>query len=282
MTEQNVNRSENVVQVAGNVEINNRYGLAVHEVKELAQIFMRENFPVLREEAIAAAQANVQRFLVEFEHKLAQSIGCIDPNKFRDPDVQSSLNDAILETAKKGTRSNSDLLAELVIERLNSASSDYVSLVVSEAIKVVPRLTPEQIGFLTLALFMTSTKITSVKSLNDLQPFASVVLLASQNSFGISESQKSHLSYAGCATMLQFMSNSAHSIWKANYDFLKDIPDEELKTTIEKDFPELHTLAKAFDDTKLGQITLTSVGKVIGLANLAKFVPGLEYKNWLS
>lgn len=70
MTEQNVNRSENVVQVAGNVEVKNIYGLAVHEVKELANIFMRENFPVLREEAIAAAQANVQRFLGEFEHGL--------------------------------------------------------------------------------------------------------------------------------------------------------------------------------------------------------------------
>lgn len=282
MTEQNVNRSENVVQVAGNVEINNRYGLAVSEVKELAQIFMRENFPVLREEAIAVAQANVQQFLGDFEHKLVQSIGRIDLNKFRDPDVQSSLNDAVLATAKKGTRCNSDLLAELVIERLNSASSDYVSLVVSEAIQVVPRLTPEQIGFLTLAFFMTSTKMTSAKSLNDFQPLASVVLLASHNSFGISESQKSHLSYAGCSTMLQFMSNSAYSIWKANYDFLKDIPDEELKKTIEKDFPVLHTLAKAFDDTQLGQITLTSVGKVIGLANLAKHFPGLEYKNWLS
>jgi hypothetical protein len=281
MTEQNVNRSENVVQVAGNVEINNRYGLAVHEVKELAHIFMRENFPVLREEAIAAAQANVQRFLGEFEHKLAQNVGRIDPNKFRDPDVQSSLNDAVLETAKKGNRSNSDLLAELVIERLNSASNDYVSLVVSEAIKVVPRLTPEQIGFLTLVLFMTSTKLNSAKSLNDFQPLASVVLLASRNSFGISESQKSHLAYTGCATMLQFMSNSAYSIWKANYDFLKDIADEELKKTIEKDLPVLHTLAKAFDDNQLGQITLTSVGKVIGLANLAKHIPGLEYKNWL-
>lgn len=282
MTEQTVNRSENVVQVAGSVEINNRYGLAVHEVKELAQIFMRENFPVLREEAIAAAKENVQQFLGEFEHKLAQNINRIDTNKFKDPDVQSSLNDAVLETAKKGKRSNSDLLAELIIERLNTASSDYVSLVLSEAIKVVPRLTPEQIGFLTLALFMTSTKITSAKSLNDLEPLASVVLLASKSSSGISESQKSHLAYTGCATKLQFISNSAYLIWKSNYDFLKDIDEEELKKSIEKDFPGLHALAKAFDDHQMGQITLTSVGKIIGVAHIAKYFPGLEYKNWLS
>ncbi len=282
MTEQNVNRSENVVQVAGNVEINNRYGLAVHEVKELAQIFMRENFPVLRAEAIAAAQINVEQFLREFEGKLAQNIGRINTDRFKDPDIQSSINDAVLETAKKGRRSNPDLLADLVIERLNTGTNDYVSLVVSEAIKVVPKLTPEQIGFLTLVLFLSSTKISSAASLTDILPLASIVLETSQHSFGLSDSQKSHLEFAGCASILQIVSNSAYSIWKANYDFLKDIPDEELKNTIERDFPVLHQLAKSFDDNKLGQVTLTSVGKVIGLANLSKRVPGLDYANWLN
>ena len=145
----------------------------------------------------------------------------------------------------------------------------------SEAIKVVPRLTPEQIGFLTLALFLTSTKVTSATSLKDIDPLAIAVLQTSKHSFGLSDSQKSHLEFAGCASILQLLSNSAYTIWKANYDFLKDIPDEELKKTIEKDFPALHQLAKAFDDNKLGQISLTSVGKVIGLANLSKRVPGL-------
>lgn len=282
MAEQKVERSENVVQVGGNVAINNNYGLAVNEVKELTQIFMRDNFPALRAEAIAAAQENVDKFLRDFENKLAQRINQIDPNKFRDPDVQSSLNDAVLEAAKKGDRSNPELLAELVIERLNSTSNDYVSLVVSEAIKVVPRLTPEQIGFLTFALFMTSTKISPAKSLSDLLPIGNAVLLASQNSFGISESQKSHLAFVGCATVLQFISNSAYSIWKSNYDFLKEFSDDDLKKMIENEFPVLKTLATAFDATKLGQITLTSVGKVIAVANLSKHIPGLEYKNWLN
>lgn len=282
MTDQNVNRSENVLQVAGDVEINNRYGLSVHEVRELTQIFMRENFPVLRAEAIAAAQANVETFLRQLEEKIAKNIGRIDPNKFKDPDIQSSLNDAVIEAAKKGDRSNSDLLAEFVTERLNSSTDDYVSLVVAEAIKVVSRLTPEQIGFLTLALFLTSTKVTSATSLNDLVPLAEMVLQASQHSFGLSESKKSHLEFVGCAKVLQLVSSSVYAIWKSNYDFLKDVPEEELKKTIKQEFPVLHQLAKVFDDNQLGQVTLTSVGKVIGLANLSKYFPGLEYSNWLN
>ena len=51
---------------------------------------MRENFPVLRAEAIADAQANVETFLRQFEEKIAQNIGRIDPNRFKEPDIQSS------------------------------------------------------------------------------------------------------------------------------------------------------------------------------------------------
>lgn len=282
MTEQSVNRSENVLQVAGNVEVNNRYGLSVSEVRELTQIFMRENFPVLRAEAVAAAQINVDAFLRQFEEKLAQHIGKIDPNKFKDPDVQSSLNDAVMEAGKKGARSNSELLAELVTERVSTGNSDYVSLVISEAIKVVSKLTPEQIGFLTLALFLTSTKVTDAKSLDALIPLATIVLQASQNSFGLSESKKSHLEFAGCAKVTQFMSNSAYAIWKSNYEFLKDVPDDELKRMIEQKYPVLDQLAQAFDQNQMGQITLTSVGKAIALADLAKRLPGIAYGNWLN
>lgn len=282
MTEQSVNRSENVLQVAGNVEVNNRYGLSVSEVRELTQIFMRENFPVLRAEAVAAAQINVDAFLRQFEEKLAQHIGKIDPNKFKDPDVQSSLNDAVMEAGKKGARSNSELLAELVTERVSTGNSDYVSLVISEAIKVVSKLTPEQIGFLTLALFLTSTKVADAKSLDALIPLATIVLQASQNSFGLSESKKSHLEFAGCAKVIQFMSNSAYVIWKSNYEFLKDVPDDELKRMIEQKYPVLDQLAQAFDQNQMGQITLTSVGKAIALADLAKRFPGIAYGNWLN
>lgn len=281
MTEQNVNRSESVLQVGGNLEITNQYGLSVSEVKELVQIFMRENFPVLRDEAIATAQANVKIFLQQFEQKIAENPGRIDLSKFKNPDAQSSLNDAVLETAKKGIHSNPALLIELVAERLSVGADDYVSLVVSEAIKVVSRLTPEQISFLTLALFFNS-KVQPAKSLSDLLPLASTVQQTLLPLFGLSDSKKSYLESVRCAKLLHFVSNSAYSIWKTDYEFLKDIPDEELKQTIARDFPVLHQFARAFDDNKLGQISLTPIGMAIGIANLSKHMPDLKYASWLN
>lgn len=282
MTDQKVNRSENVVQIAGNAEINNQYGLTVNEVRELTGMFMRENFPVLRAEAINAAQVNVNHFLLQFEQKIAQSIGNIDPTRFKDPDIQSSLNDAVIETAKKGSRSNPEILVELVTERLNLRTNDYVSLVVSEAIRVVPRLTPEQIAFLTLVLFLKKTKHDTAKSFNDFLPLASIVLEVSRCSFGLSDSKKSHLEFTGCVKVNGLLSVSIYEIWKANYGFIKEIPDEELKNTIELDYPILHELAKAFSENKLEEMTISSVGQVIAIANLSKRMPGLDFANWVN
>ena len=168
MTNQTVSKSENVIQVAGNIEVRN--GLAVHEVRELAQLFMRENFPALRAEAIAAAEQNVRGFVETFEKGLTKKLGQIDPEKFKDPDIQASLNDAVIEAAKKGARGNTEILCDLIIERASVKTDDYVSLVAAEAIRVVPRLTPHQIGFLTLAVFLRHMKVSTAKQLTDLAP----------------------------------------------------------------------------------------------------------------
>lgn len=282
MTNQKVNKSDNVIQVAGNVEVKNQYGLAVHEVRELAQLFMRENLPVLRAEALKVAEENVQNFLGTFEEELAKKIEKIDPNKFKDPDVQASMNDAVIEVAKKGNRSNAEILCDLIIERASAKTDDYISLVAGEAIKIVPRLTSHQIGFLTLVVFLRHMRDPKAAKINDIEPLAKAVLEISQQSIGLSESQKSHLQFAGCLSILQLVTNTAYAIWKAEYPFLKDVPDNQLKQTIEHECPNLHILAQAFEDNKLAQISLTSVGQLIGLSNLSKRLGSLNYANWIN
>lgn len=285
MTKQNATCSESVLQVAGNLEVNNHYGLAVHEVKELANLFMRENFPTLRAEAIATAQANVKKFLYAFEQKMTQKHERIDPDKLRDPDIQSSLNDAVLEVAKRGERSNTEILLELIFERLKTEPSDFVSLVASEAIKIVPRLMPEQIGFLTLIVFLKYMTICSVNSLDDLLPHAEKVLEVSHQSLEFSKSHMSHLEFVGCASILDQKFSSACNILKNNYYCLYDFPDDKFKKTIEEDYPALHILTKAFDDNHLNDVSLTSVGQMIGLVSLSNKLQGLhelQYSFWIN
>ena len=93
---QSVNKSENVLQVSGDVAITHNYGLSVNELKSLVDIFMKENLPKLREEAAKEAAKNVSIFLQDFEKNIYEKLKSIDTEKFKDPDVQSSINDAVI------------------------------------------------------------------------------------------------------------------------------------------------------------------------------------------
>lgn len=276
---QSVNKSENVLQVSGDVAITHNYGLSVNELKSLVDIFMKENLPKLREEAAKEAAKNVSIFLQDFEKNIYEKLKSIDTEKFKDPDVQSSINDAVIEVAKKGEKIETELLTSLVIERLSGATTDYVSLVASEAIKVIGKLTPEQISFLTLAVVLMNTK-TQINTLAQLAPLANdTISLISEAPLSIS--QKSHLEYAGCLKVNNFLTNSALQVWKGTYEFLTPKSDEEIRQEISS-VPVLQKLSDLFDVNQLGQISLTSVGQLIGLVNLSRKVKGLNYSNWLN
>ena len=175
MTDQSVTKSEHVTQVAGNVQVVHNHGISLNELKDIVTILMREHMPALKAEAAATARENAEEFCKTFEEKLAPQIPHINPQNFADPDIQSSIHDAVLNSAKKGKNAHAELLASTLILRLKEVPESYPSLVCSEAIKIIPSLTANQISFLTLAVFLLSTKINSAKSLSDLLPLATAV-----------------------------------------------------------------------------------------------------------
>ena len=104
------------IQADRDVTVN--VGLVVAEVETLTKLFLKENFPKLRQDAMEAVRENVQQFMSKFEAQLGKRFSEVDVAKFRDPDVQFSLNEAVLETAKRGDAANIDLLVTLVLERV--------------------------------------------------------------------------------------------------------------------------------------------------------------------
>jgi hypothetical protein len=69
---QNVAKNSLAIQATRDVTINN--GLSVAEVKELCLLFLRDNFPALKKEALLEAEVNVRAFAQELEDKLAQNV----------------------------------------------------------------------------------------------------------------------------------------------------------------------------------------------------------------
>ena len=190
---QNVEAEGTAIQAGGDVTVTQNKGLSVAEVKELCLLFLRDNFPSLRDEAIRAAEANVQKFAASLEQKIVEKSGEIVFEKFTDPDVQAAINDAVQASARKGEKANPSVLVDLIAERASASANDFEDIVISEAVTVVPKITKPQIAYLSFIHYMTHVGVQGLQHLSHLEPYSQRALAAVSMGFNLSAAQKSHI-----------------------------------------------------------------------------------------
>src|SRR5690606_29883445 len=132
--------------------------------------------------------------------RLANDVTSIVLEKFKEPDVQAALNDAVQASARKGNAANPGVLSTLISERISKQSNDFKDTVISEAVQVVPRLTGQQIALLSFVHACRSMVYQGLPSVAALEPVGATALRFSAGGFGLSEAQKQHLQYAGAAS----------------------------------------------------------------------------------
>ncbi|SFD74025.1 hypothetical protein SAMN04489722_1242 [Algibacter lectus] len=269
------------LQAGKDITIVKNVGLQFSEVKEIFHLLLNENFPKLREIASQTATQNIEKYLEKFETKFAQNFNRIDVEKITDPDVQFSFNEVVEANARKGDNVDADVLSELLIERISKKSNNFISIVSSEAIKIVPKLTAEHISFLSLVHYLSSITHTGLTDLRQLEQPASLIISLTSNSFDLSLSNKQYLQFTGALTSLNIVSNDFRDITKRRYEFLKDIPNDELEKLIEQNAPSYKKLMDVYKTNEIFQITLTTVGQMIALANLKRVLGNLDYGIWI-
>ena len=279
--DQKVAENSSAIQAGGNVTVNN--GLSVAEVKELCLLFLRDNFPALREEAIREAEDNVREFAQELERKIVQNAHFITLEKFKDPDVQAAINDAVQSSARRGKKANTNVLVDLISERASVSSSDFKDIVISEAVNVVPKLTQEQISYLSFIHFMTHCGRNGLRHVSQLEPFSFMALNSVSAGFGLSDSQKRHIQFAGTCSIMSMMHIDIYDGWiNSLFKDLGYTDKEKFKSDVAQFSPSTKRLLEEFDkDSKGGQVTLTSVGQAIAIANLSKSLGRLDYSIWI-
>lgn len=280
---QTVESNGTAIQAGGNVSVTQNMGLSVAEVKELCLLFLRDNFPSLREEAIRAAEGNVQKFAASLEREIVEKSSKIVLEKFTDPDVQAAINDAVQASARKGEKANPSVLVDLIVERASASTNDFKDIVISEAVTVVPKITKSQIAYLSFVHFMTSVGVQGLQHLSHLEPYSQRALVAVSSGFNLSESQKRHIQYAGTCSIASMMSLDIYDGWMTQlYKYFGYTDLEKFKTDLATFSPSSKILLDKFDeDAKDGQVTLTSVGQAIAIANLSTTLGKIDYSIWL-
>lgn len=273
---QQVGNGAIAVQAGGNVNI----GPSIREMREVFELLLQANFPVLREEARAAATESANDFIRKMERKIIDSSARIDPARFRDPDVQATMNDAVQASARRGASANQDVLCELISQRISTQADSYKDIVISEAVQVVPKLTSQQISALTLVHFVRHIRVLGDQPLlqhealaKELAPFCA----AAEN---ISESQKAHIQYTGAGLYIGGFTSEPYENLFEDYKDRGFADVAALKASISA-CPAVEGLYEQFVRNKLGSMNLTSVGQAIALTKIATVVPDLDFSIWL-
>lgn len=267
-------------QAGKNITVN-KIGLQFSEVKEIFHLLLNENFPKLREIASQTANQNIENFLDKFEKKFAENFNRIDFKKIADPDVQFSFNEVVEANARRGDKVDADVLSELLIERIGVKSNNFISIVSSEAVKIVPKLTAEHISFLSLVHYLSSITQTTITNFRQLEQASSSIIGLTSNGFNLSLSNLQYLQFTGVLTHIRIMGDDFIATTKNRYNFLETIPDDKLKILIKKRAPSYQKLIEVYESDELYQITLTSVGQMIALANLKRVLGNLDYEIWI-
>jgi hypothetical protein len=259
----------------------NIHGLSVSEVRELCILFLRDNFPKLREEAKQIAEEQVRVFATNLEVRLANDAASIALEKFREPDVQAAINDAVQASARRGAAANPNVLSTLISERVAKHTNDYKDMVLSEAVHVVPRLTGQQIALLSFVHSVRSMIYQGLPNISGLEQVGRVALTFSSSSFGLSDSQKQHLQYAGAASVNNILGGDIFDIQRQEYKYLGFDDPAAFKAAVAAEAPSYMRLLEQYTADNLFAINLTSVGQAIALANISNFIGKLDYTIWL-
>ena len=277
--EQSADTGSTAIQAGRDVHY---HGLSVTEVRDLCALFLRNNFPELREEARRTAEEHVKSFANTLEQKLINDAASIVLEKFREPDVQAAINDAVQASARKGPAANPAILSTLISERVAKSTNDYKDIVLSEAVQVVPRLTGPQVALMSFVHFVKSTVIQNLPNVAALEGHGQVALRLSSPGFGLSESQKQHIQYAGAASVNNLLGGDIYDLYaKQAYAYLGFVDGASLKTALAAQAPSFAKLLDQFASDELWTVQLTSVGQAIAIANISNFVGKLDYTNWL-
>jgi len=175
-------------------------GLSVADVKDIAILTFRDNFPKLQAVAKAEAKKNVQLFVSELEKKINSQLSAKEINKFQDPDIQYVLYEAIKSNARIGNEGLRKNLSALMIERIKNDEQGLKKIAYNEAISTIGKLTKDQLKILTLCFLLRYTYYTGILNWKVFDYYISKKIKPFTD-FKNTNAEFQHLEYAGCGSI---------------------------------------------------------------------------------
>lgn len=167
---QEVGSNSTALQVHGNYYS----GLSYRDIKDLCVDLIKENFPILQEQARVQSMQYIEEFALNFFNKLKDENYEILKERLKNPDVQASINSSIIHVARMTDKSHQEILCELLTEKIKEPE-DEKNLILNDAIDVMVKISKNQIKFLTfIYLLRTVHKVIDYGNSSEIHPDTSI------------------------------------------------------------------------------------------------------------
>ncbi|WP_462172023.1 LPO_1073/Vpar_1526 family protein [Pseudoalteromonas xiamenensis] len=268
---QKATASENasILQAEGNITINQNVSFT--EVERICTILFENNFPKLLDDAKKQSEEHVRSFVKIALEKIERSQSTIDIAKLAEPDVQSTFNSAVMTAARKGDKTDLDILAELLSNRLQSGNSDAIDLAIEFAVELIPKLTNAQLNLIALIKYIGEMCVNIPSFLqNDAMYlddyYRKVYIAFIDNIENFTAGDIYTISSLGAACTFERDKLSFKSSWVRNtYSFIDF-------TSLPSKYPHLNLVLNFYIENNLHRYTLSTVGQVIGVLLLKKHI----------
>lgn len=273
---QDIKAGDNSTNVQGkDVTIINNSGISYSDAKEIAMDVFKKNFYDLGQSVEEIVNERAEKILEKYLSK----INSLNPKLIlntEDPDIRYNTYEVQKDYARRGNEEIANLLVDILSERTKNKEESLKNLVLNEAIQVVSKLTTKQINVLSLIFLIKYVNFTSPISVDYfllfLRPIKKDITINSNDLF------YQHLEFAGCLSVsigsLPFKQIIEHQF--------QQIHNEQEANQMINSNQELLSLQQMWDNSKLCNSSLTSVGIAIALSNLnIKTKLELDYNIWI-
>lgn len=153
--EQNSNTINNIAVQNNNIIS----GVTYDDAKQIAIDVYRQNFPKLKYYAMQIANQRIKDFIDKYLPQIPENTYY----KFIEPDIQYTWNNIAQIAALRNNEELNDILGQLLVDKLNSAT-DYDSILLSHTIKLVNNISTEELKLLSLYYIVTNKQICKTPS----------------------------------------------------------------------------------------------------------------------
>ena len=271
MNKQDARGGENstVNQAGGDVKVSTtiNYGMGYTETKDLFMDLFHIEFTKLGKDVEHLINERAEKIVVDYLNKLVQE----DPNLIqntKNPDIRYDIIEAQKAYARLGDQEMADLLVKILVERTKSTENTFKNIALNESLSVIPKLTSKQIDVITLIYlvryysFVPTFKMPFNFYYQTLVNFLAVEIPNSEMFY-------QHLQYSGCLS-ISIGSSSFASIFMHKFPHL--FKDETEVNSFISSYSDVSQLKNKWDNTKMCNTSLTSVGLVIAITNINRIM----------